>query len=160
MTMSCVAAASSMRFACSDAMCACSACTGVRPCRSQNSRRYSGTATASWPCEPSASRNASARVVLPVLSAPTMAMTKPRFMSGRRRGRDAPPFTPAGERHHDEDRVERDREPQPLVGEEPDADDVDHHPGGPALDVLAAEQPLPEHAGRGGEGVAPGHVGV
>ena len=105
-----------------------------------------------------------ASVVLPVLSAPSRATTKAAPLmrgaggagAGASRRQARQPTTDIA----DEDGVEQHRQPQPLVGEEGRADDVDDDPDRPVLDVLAAEQPLAEDARGGRERVPPGHVGV
>ena len=83
--------------------------------------------------------------------------TKARLM---RRRAPAPPGAPADHRQQRRTPRRAHRQPQALVGEQRHADHVDDHPDRPVLDVLAAQQPLADHAAGGREGVPPGHVGV
>ncbi len=147
MTMSCPAAAASMRSLCSCASASCSSRRGVRRCASQKARRLSSTSATRSRRASSAACSDCASVDLPVLSAPTRATTSARGAPSHRlrlqirrhaAGRlEPPPGAPAGDRQYDEERIEQHRQPQALVREQRDADHVDDQPGQPVLDVLA-----------------------
>ena len=156
-------AAASMRAVCAAAIAACSSRRGVRARASQNSRRSSGTTSTRRPRAASrAPISSGERRLAGALGAEQG--NDERALVHRAAGLSiaarAQPAAPADACHRDEDEIEDRRQPQPLVREQRSGDDVDDDPDGPVLDVLAAEQPLADHARRGRERVPPRHVGV
>ena len=120
-TISARAAAASMRALCAAAMrCLLVGVAACAPRRRRSRaaprrrRRRSGRRAAS------AAPSSPASVVLPVLSAPSSGDDEGGSVHDRATGlrREPLPGAPADERHDDEDRIEHDRQPQALVGEE------------------------------------------